>query len=343
MVILGIMSGTSLDGIDYALCEIPSGKESEAHILDAVTLPHHEDMTKALHNAHNFSQKSLARIDQEFGFRLAVTVNELIEERGWKPDLIASHGHTILHQPDRGITKQIGSGPELFQETGIPVVCDFRVQDVELGGQGAPLVPIGDQMLFGQYDVCVNLGGFVNLSFEKNNKRVAFDVCPMNIVLNHYAQKLNLPYDDDGQIARANAIDQKLLSKLNSLPFYKEVGPKSLGKEWVEKNIFPELDEVDSALAIATLTEHAAEQLARVIMGRQKVLLTGGGAYNSYFVELLSSKSESQIVIPDRLTVEFKEALVFALLGYLKWNDQINVLASVTGAKYNHSSGKIYK
>ena len=224
------------------------------------------------------------------------------------------------------------------------MVCDFRVQDVKLGGQGAPLVPIGDRLLFGEYDYCLNLGGFANVSYESDSGRIAYDICPVNIVLNHYAMKLGVPFDDGGTIAARGEVDNSLLQSLNELDFYKKNPPKSLGLEWVQKKIFPLLEASGASAKdiITTFTEHIAIQLAGQFGGGSKILVTGGGSYNHYLIRRLKHLKLETFVIPSREIIEYKEALVFALLGVLKLRDEINCLASVTGALHDHSCGVIF-
>ncbi len=219
------------------------------------------------------------------------------------------------------------------------------MQDVALGGQGAPLVPVGDSLLFSEYDYCLNLGGFANCSFEENGKRIAYDICPLNIVLNALAEQLDLPYDDKGEIARNGTVDINVLDVLNTLQFYKLQPPKSLGLEWVEQFIVPIIKKakISAEDAIATFTEHVAIQLAKQFREGSSVLVTGGGAYNDYLLERVKFHNKIDITIPNTQLIEFKEALVFGLLGVLRLRDEVNCLASVTGASQNHSSGKIFK
>jgi anhydro-N-acetylmuramic acid kinase len=261
-------------------------------------------------------------------------------------DAICSHGHTALHQPEKGITYQIGNMPHLAALLGQTVVCDFRVQDVALGGQGAPLVPIGDKLLFSDYDFCLNLGGFANISTDNDTDRIAYDVCPVNIVLNRYVEQLGLNYDDEGKIASTGTINEELLEKLNDLEFYKANYPKSLGLEWVDKNIFPLIDafQLEIQDVLKTFVEHIAVQLASEINKKShaSVLVTGGGVYNTYLMNRLEAYSKNEIMIPSKAIIEFKEALIFGFLGVLKLRNEVNCLKSVTGASQNHCSGKIY-
>lgn len=339
------MSGTSLDGIDLAeiifnYCE----EKWSFEILAAETVPYTSFWKDELRDAINYSEEKLERLDFKYTEKLSEEISKFIRKNAiHEIDAICSHGHTVLHQPNRGFTYQIGNLPRIAKMLGQTVVCDFRTQDVELGGQGAPLVPIGDKLLFSEYDYCLNLGGFANCSFEKDGERIAFDICPANIVLNKYAEKLGKDFDDEGKLAASGNIDTDLLNKLNSLPFYAEKAPKSLGLEWVKENIFPILDdyETSSEDILRTFTEHIAIQLSKQFSKNASILITGGGVYNSFLIERLKSLASIDVIIPSPQIVEYKEALIFGLLGVLKLRDEVNCLASVTGASKDHSSGKI--
>ncbi|HKJ06628.1 MAG TPA: anhydro-N-acetylmuramic acid kinase, partial [Flavobacteriaceae bacterium] len=244
-----------------------------------------------------------------------------------------------------GYTLQIGNGPQIFNATKVKTICDFRVQDVQLGGQGAPLVPIGDKLLFSKYNYCLNLGGFANVSFEEKNKRIAFDICPVNIVMNFYAKQLGKEYDNKGLIARKGKIHKTLLNDLNAISFYKKTPPKSLGFEFVKAVIFPLIQKYNLPVPtiLRTFIEHIAIQMASVIKGEKKeCLITGGGAFNTFLIEVLAQKTAVKLILPSEEIINYKEALIFALLGYLKNFNQVNCLQSVTGASRNHSSGVIY-
>jgi anhydro-N-acetylmuramic acid kinase len=261
-------------------------------------------------------------------------------------DAVCSHGHTILHQPQNGFTLQIGNLPKVAALVNEKVVCDFRVQDVQLGGQGAPLVPIGDRILFSEFDYCLNLGGFSNISFEENGTRFAFDISPVNTVLNFYANQLGLEYDNEGKIAQKGKLNLELLNELNALAYYSKPFPKSLGFEFVKEIVLPLIENYSIAIEdkMHTFTEHIAWQTNLALAKKEgKMLITGGGAYNKFLLERMHFYLPNiEIVVPDGNTLEFKEALIFALLGVLKLRNAINVLSSVTGAKNDHSSGVIY-
>ncbi|MFC7356591.1 anhydro-N-acetylmuramic acid kinase [Jejudonia soesokkakensis] len=345
--VIGVMSGTSLDGIDIAECFFSVSENSEwtFKIGSATTIPYSESWKTRLQHAITFSEAELESLNNEYTLYLSEVLKKFMDTHSMKQlDAICSHGHTILHQPQKGITWQIGNLPQLAENVQQTLVCDFRVQDVQLGGQGAPLVPVGDKLLFGTYDYCLNLGGFANCSFEKSGIRIAYDICPVNIVLNFYAEKLGVPYDDGGNIARKASVDKKLLQQLNKLQFYKKSAPKSLGLEWVRTHIFSTLEasSISSEEKIATFTEHIAMQLAMQFEEQSSVFITGGGAYNNFLIERLQFYKDVDIVIPSSEIIEYKEALIFGLLGVLKLRNEINCLASVTGAQRDHSSGVIF-
>ncbi|MGY0391876.1 anhydro-N-acetylmuramic acid kinase [Bizionia sp. KMM 8389] len=343
--VLGVMSGTSLDGVDLAHIEFSYNKVWSYSFKGCKTIPYTKEWIKKLKMLVAVSPEELQLIDQDYTLYLASLINQFLDEQQiYNLDFISSHGHTALHQPENGLTIQIGNRKNLAQLTNHTVVCDFRVQDVLLGGQGAPLVPIGDKLLFSNYDYCLNLGGFANISTDKSDKRIAFDICPVNIVLNHYVTHLGLEYDDAGKIAASGTCNVSLLQALNNLSFYKKQAPKSLGLEWVGNYIFPLIDSYNLSVPniLRTFIAHVVEQIGKqVTTGR--LLITGGGAYNSFLIEELKKQIAVEIIIPSSDLLEYKEALIFGLLGVLKFQNKVNCLASVTGAKHNHSSGKIYK
>jgi anhydro-N-acetylmuramic acid kinase len=344
---IGLMSGTSLDGLDIAFCNI-SGNEDRWNyrIIEAATFPYPDEWKKRLSVADSGTAAELAQLDVDYGTYCGGLARTFILEHGIHPDFIASHGHTIYHQPEKRLTLQIGKGSAIAAASGLPVVNDFRSLDVALGGQGAPLVPIGDRLLFGEYNYCLNLGGFGNISFEAGGERVAYDICPVNIILNLLSSGEGQPYDKDGEMARSGKADDRLLEQLNSVSYYSRIFPKSLGKEWVEREILPILG--SSGLGVrdlmATLCEHIALQVALAASHNDKssILVTGGGAFNGYLMERIRAATTKEIIIPDPLTVNFKEALVFALLGVLRIRGENNCLRSVTGAEKDNCGGTIW-
>lgn len=350
--VVGVMSGTSLDGVDIAhiLLSEKNG-QWRYEILEAETIPYTKEWVKTLQEAVSFTDAALTQLNIGYTALLGGMIKEFITRHALTGlDAVCSHGHTILHQPQNGLTLQIGNLPEIAAYCGQTLVCDFRVQDVALGGQGAPLVPIGDRLLFAGYGYCLNLGGFSNISFDENDKRVAFDICPVNTVLNYYANRLGYPYDDGGQIAAGGQINPILLERLQNLAFYKQPYPKSLGFEYVKEVVIPLIEEfnIQTEDKLRTFTRHVARQIAASInstdVKMSGLLISGGGAYNTYLIKSLKNLlPDTEIAIPDDKTIQYKEALIFALLGVLKIRGDVNVLGSVTGAGQDHSSGKIYR
>lgn len=342
---IGLMSGTSLDGLD--ICFANFWKENsywKFEIIKAETISYPKVLEDQLRNSIYLSSQDLLALHSEYGFYLGEITKDFITKNQLSDiDLIASHGHTVFHQPQRKFTLQIGDGRAIKLQTQIPVVYDFRSQDVLLGGNGAPLVPIGDELLFSDYDACLNLGGFSNISFKINEERIAFDIAPVNIVLNKLVQEFGQNYDENGDLARKGNINPQLLEQLNSLEFYAQPHPKSLGIEWCNANVFPLFSGIENLDVLATFTEHAAEQISKTFNIHQfnKVLFTGGGTYNQYLIEKITNKTNTEIIIPEKQIIDFKEALIFAFMGVLRLNNETNVLASATGSSHNHSSGII--
>ncbi|MBL6963523.1 MAG: anhydro-N-acetylmuramic acid kinase [Bacteroidetes bacterium] len=340
---LGIMSGTSLDGLDLALCRFKLENERWSfEILKAQTFDFDSVWKQKLEEAYRLSSFDLIRLDKNFGFFIGKKVNAFLTGIPYAPDLIASHGHTVFHQPEKGITLQIGSGEVIAATSGMQTISDFRSLDVALGGQGAPLVPVGDEFLFADYDYCLNLGGFSNISFKENELRLAYDICPVNIALN----KLYPPFDQDGNIGRSGNLNKKLLYDLNRLPYYSLPYPKSLGREWFEKEFMAVLLHLDISIEdkLRTLYEHIAMKIKSAVPDRpdNSLFITGGGAYNSFLMELIQEKIKGEIIIPGKDILEFKEAVIFAFLGVLRSRNEINCLASVTGATRDSCCGVIH-
>jgi anhydro-N-acetylmuramic acid kinase len=304
-------------------------------------------MISKLKNGIHFSKTQLSELNIEYTNLLGNIISEFITKNNLSNlDAVCSHGHTILHQPENGFTLQIGNLHEIAKITNEKVVCNFRVQDVLFGGQGAPLVPIGDKILFSEFDYCLNLGGFSNISFEKNNERIAFDISPVNTVLNYYANTLGLEYDNKGKISESGNINAALFDELNTLDFYQKAYPKSLGFEFVKETVLPILESysISTEDKMRTFTEHIAFQIGKILQQKTgRLLITGGGVYNEFLIERIKNYLPTiDVNISDEKTIQFKEALIFALLGVLKLRNEINVLASVTGATHNHSSGEVF-
>lgn len=344
--VIGVMSGTSLDGVDIAhVMFFKNSAEWQFQIHEATTIPYPKEWEDLLRNAIHLNSEELQVLNVSYTNFLGKLVDDFIQQHAIKGlDAVCSHGHTVLHQPDLGYTLQIGNLPVLADLLKLTVVCDFRVQDVALGGQGAPLVPIGDHYLFATYDQCVNLGGFSNISMIANGQRISFDICPVNVLLNPIAQELGFAYDNKGKLAKSGEIHSELLQQLNTLSFYQQKAPKSLGMEWAIKEIHPLLKSytISRKDLLRTLVEHIAIQIASVLKENYKVLFTGGGSYHQFLMERIAFHAPLvQIEIPEPKIIDFKEALIFGFLGVLKLRNEVNVLKSVTGASKDHSSGTI--
>ncbi len=338
------MSGTSLDGLDIADCTFTLNEGKWAYKINhAQTFKYPTEVKNALISCRNFNSLDFLSFHNSYGCYIGKKINAFAKSNKSEFNLIASHGHTVFHMPERRLTYQIGNGAYIASETGITTISDFRTFDVALGGQGAPLVPIGDELLFHNYQYCLNLGGFSNVSYREKNIRKAFDICPVNIVINHYTQMLGKEFDKNGNIAKKGKINEVLLSELNQLEFYRKKNPKSLGKEWLDEIFIPLINQYEISIAdkMRTIYEHISIQIANVLKGGN-TLVTGGGAYNSFLIKLIQEKATSEIIIPDKKTIEFKEALIFAFLGVLRYRNEINCLSSVTGAKRNNIGGVIH-
>lgn len=346
--VIGLMSGTSLDGVDLAACRFEENSGTWSYsILYAETHSYPAEWKQRLTEAARSPADQVFETDAALGRHFGQLINTFLQKSGIDAHLIASHGHTLFHRPELGFTTQIGSGACIAAETALDTVCDFRSKDVALGGHGAPLVPLGDRLLFGEYTACLNLGGIANISFEQYDQRVAYDLCPVNMALNMVAQRMGLDYDPSGSNARTGNVDSALLNTLNGLAFYRKQGPKSLGREWFEREFSVHLNPLVSATdLLRTLCEHIAmihaSELLKIAR-KGKVLLTGGGALNSYLVERIRALSEWEIIVPEQELVEFKEALVFAFLGNLFIENRMNVLCSSTGSRRSHVGGALYK
>jgi anhydro-N-acetylmuramic acid kinase len=341
--ILGIMSGTSVDGIDLALCEF-SCREGKWNyrLIAAETIPYSDEMRLRLIHCMELHASDLIRLDHEYGKWIGGICVEFMDRSGESADLIASHGHTVFHNPRESYTLQIGNGHDIAVKSKIPVIYDFRNMDIALGGQGAPLVPVGDEFLFQNYRACLNLGGFSNISFSQNDTRIAFDICPVNIALNHLAGKMHMDYDRDGEAGKRGKVLASLFEKLESIPYYHAPPPKSLGKEWFNKNILSLLEiETETKDILRTFYEHISQRISAVTSDftNKEILVTGGGANNAFLLELIRKKSSSVFILPDQVLINFKEAIIFGFLGYLRFNGINNSLKSVTGAARDSCGG----
>jgi anhydro-N-acetylmuramic acid kinase len=344
--VVGLMSGTSLDGLDMAHCTFVHNNGCWSYGVNAAqTVEYPGELHNRVSNCMQGTALDISRLHVDLGIWYGREVRKFTGQIAKPTDFISSHGHTVFHQPGHSLTLQVGSAPHIAAQAGCPVVADFRTTDVALGGLGAPLVPIGDQLLFGEYDVCINLGGIANLSYTAGGKRIAFDVCPFNQVLNALSRETGKDYDEGGKLSAAGDLSLQLLSELNSLRYYQLKGPKSLGKEWVDEVIMPILDsDLPVGDRMNTFAHHTARQVAAAIPGSAKrILLTGGGAFHDYFVSLLRELCPGvAIIVPDHNTIQFKEAIIFAFLGVLRWRQETNCLSSVTGASRDSIGGAVY-
>lgn len=346
--IIGLMSGTSLDGVDitYAKYTKVSDKNWEFKIDASHTFQFPEILLSSLHEASKLSGSQLMTLDHDLGIFFSSCINQFVEENGVSKeevDAVASHGQTIFHQPSRGFTTQIGNPAVIAVKTGIRTIGDFRTKDVLYEGQGAPLVPIGDQYLFGsKADGFINIGGFANISFEEKGLVQAYDICPANLPMNKLARSKHLEYDKNGNLAREGELNYFLLDLLNSLDYYKEEGPKSLGTEWLEHYFYPLLKfDKDIENNLATVVEHIAIQIGDICTKKElkRVMITGGGAKNTFLIERLKRYYTGEIISVDNELIDYKEALIFGLLGALNLNNEPNCISSVTGATKNVIGG----
>jgi anhydro-N-acetylmuramic acid kinase len=354
MTVLGLMSGTSFDGLD--LCCVSFRKEGAGYAYTIIATYTHEypaGFVEQLRQAHLLKESELEQLEDAYDQIVLKAISEFSKQLTQPIDLISSHGHTVFHQPERGITRQIGNGITYFNQLNTPVVYDFRTYDVALGGQGAPLVPIGDALLFESYDACLNLGGISNISYTEGGMHRAFDIGMFNTPLNDLVKQMGLAYDEGGKIAASGTLIPDLLEQLNALAFFKREAPKSLGKEWYYKAFFPLISAVEGSIAdlSCTVIEHNVDQINRVLAqlvahkkGKQlRVLVTGGGAHNTFAVNRLRNTVSEQISIevPEKQLVDYKEALIFAFMGYLRVRNEINVFSSVTGASKDSCAGTL--
>ena len=350
--VIGIMSGSSMDGIDLALCNISVEDGKYSYSIEAKHTYAYDDKWRVrLSQLRKADALAYAKTDVFYGHYLGGLVNDFVETYDLQPDLVASHGHTVFHYPDELITRQVGDGASLSAICGLPVVSDFRSMDVAKGGEGAPLVAIGDELLFAEYDYCLNIGGFANISGLVGEYRVAFDVSPANILLNRVARDLNLAYDHDGEIAAKGAINYALLADLNDIDFYKMPFPKSLNRDWINEELWhlvKEGEKLSPEDKMKTFVDHIATQIGKSInyisrnqAAGKRVLVTGGGAFNNTLMDYIRTHSEAEFIIPDHDLVKYKEALIFALMGVLRVENNINIRKTFTGAKSDSLSGSL--
>lgn len=345
-VILGVMSGTSLDGLDFALCKFKKdGYNYSYELLKTQFVPYSSETKLKLQNASKLDAYKFIKFHKEYGKFIGQEINFFLENCD-KPDYIASHGHTIFHNPNENVSFQIGDGAFIASETNISTIYDFRNLDTALNGQGAPLVPIGDKLLFKEYDFCINLGGFANISYIVNNEQIAYDICPVNIVVNELVKPFGKEYDKDGETGKKGTVNNELLAELNNVLFYNEKPPKSLGREYAEKFHFAIINKYNISVEdkVRTFYKHIAIQISEILTRKSmaKTLVTGGGVHNKFLMSEIKKEANSNFIIPKKEIIDFKEAIIFAFLGFLRVNKDINTLKSVTGAIKDNIGGAIF-
>jgi len=337
------MSGTSTDALD--LCWVQSSELLSQSIpqFERASVPYSPEWKFRIEKAHELNGLDLMLLHRDYAEWVAETVRKLQNKNGLIAEAIGFHGPTVFHQPQRKLSLQLGSPEVLSRMLGIPVVADFRTPDLELGGRGAPLVPFGDRFLFGEYDACLNLGGFANGSEEIDGARVASDLCACNYVLDRLARMKGLAYDDRGTLAASGERIHSWVERWNALPFLQKQTPIALSREDIESHLEDvlQLDDIENALH--SYGVHIAQMCARRIQSRGRILVTGGGTYNDFLIEQLrKAMAPAEIVVPSTALIEGKEALIFALLAHQKLRGEVNVLSSATGACEDHSTGWIY-
>ena len=355
--VIGMMSGSSLDGLDIAYVELQakSGKW-DFDIIQAETIPYPEDWAERLRSAIHLDAKNYLLLHSDYGHFLGEQVKDFIDRHGlaYKVALVSSHGHTTFHLPPQ-MTAQLGDGSAIAAETGLPVITDLRAIDVALGGQGAPIVPMGEKILLRDYQFFLNLGGIANISVNHPTDYIAYDVCPANRVLNMITAKKGLAYDDGGAIAASGTINTEILDTLNRLDYYGKAYPKSLANDFGTDMVFPLLEQghLSDEDALRTYTEHIALQVSNEVekhlpgmeQSGKRILVTGGGAFNRFLIDRLRFYLEPmrvEVEVPEPGLVNFKEALVMALLGVLRWRDEPTTLSSVTGASRDGIGGAVW-
>lgn len=350
--VIGMMSGSSMDGVDLALCHITNNNGTYSYTIEQTqTVDYNETWRVRLSQLRKADAMAYAKTDVFYGHYVGQLINQFVEENQLEVDLVASHGHTVFHYPEQMITRQVGDGASLSAICNLPVVSDFRSMDVAKGGQGAPLVAIGDELLFNEYDFCLNLGGFANISGKIGEHRVSFDISPANIILNRTARDLNLDYDHNGEIAAKGAINYALLDNLNKIDYYKKPFPKSLNRDWINSELWQIVkdgEKLSPEDKMKTFVDHIAVQISQSIdylcqknTSNKKVLVTGGGAFNTTLMDHIRTHSDATFIVPDEKLVKYKESLIFALMGVLRIENKANIYKTFTGAKSNSIGGSL--
>jgi anhydro-N-acetylmuramic acid kinase len=342
------MSGSSLDGLDVCLAtfrENETGWHFEIHRAETIELP--ENLMERLKNADRIDQIALQVLDVDYGCWIGNQVVKFIESTHEKVDFVSVHGHTVFHEPKMGISLQIGNGDRIAERCGLPVIDNFRIDDIKKGGQGAPLVPLGEYFLFPDVTAFVNLGGISNVSIMNGKSVRAWDICPCNQVLNFFASQMGLPFDRDGELAKSGKFDVTWYESLRVLDFFGQQPPKSLSNQWSRINITDQ-KWPSAADALHTYTHLIAElivaDLIQNVADGAGVMFTGGGTHNGYLIDLIKNRAKSkfEVIVPEKSIVNFKEALIFGFLGTLRMIERVNIFSSVTGANEDSIAGQIH-
>lgn len=348
---LGLMSGSSLDGLDLCLVSLDYHDQNWLfQILTSDCIVYDTAWTERLKNAHSLDARSLYALNISYAKETARLVSSFLADHkidSKNVDFVTSHGHTVFHQPQLGYTLQIGDGATLAAALQIDVISDLRAKDISYGGQGAPIVPIADLLLFAEYEACLNIGGIANISFKQDPSIIAYDICFANQALNYLSQKVQKSYDDKGSIARSGSLISSLQQELLSLDFHQKKYPKSLANEWIREQVLPILESYhQQGAALPDLMHTSVDVIAELITREMnlhahtgKMMIAGGGAYNDFLIEQIRAKTSWHVILPSHDIIQYKEALAMAFIGYLRIHEQPNVLASVTGASTDTSSG----
>lgn len=340
---IGVMAGSSMDGLDVIHIGFQENKGSWSFSIgNGETIQYDPEVYIKLKESSQQHIKKQRLLDVEFGNWIGTAVSKFIRQYNIKADLLAVHGHTVIHQPHNKISWQLGSGAEIAGKTEVTTITDFRNQDISLGGQGAPLVPMGDFHLFEEYDACLNLGGIANVSLRE--LQTAWDITPCNQILNFYAKQLGKEFDENGQLAREGDLYSDFIQQMEKISFFQTPAPKSLPNNFISVEVLKQLNPKDGLRTISEfIAKQTAEDLRNTYSKEQKILVTGGGAHNDFLIERLKHHlSNWEVIVPSKLLIDFKEAIVFAFLGVLRMRNERNVLASVTGASKDTSSGVIH-
>ena len=350
MVIAGVMSGSSLDGLDVALVDIKvTDGELTWKIIDSFGVEYTPAWVDRLRNYHLLTASEYVRLKYDYSYLIGQTLTVEIKNRNAHVDYISFHGHTLLHHPELGFTEQIGNGGIIAGLTSINTITDFRNQDIAVGGVGTPLAPIVEKELFAGYDYYLNLGGIANITAINSESILAYDICPCNQVLNYFSLRLGHEYDDGGDLARSGSFKDSIQNYLSSISYFDNPAPKSLDNNWIRTEFIKGLPTESDVDTLHTFTNWMAKCIANQIADTSrmtKMLVTGGGTHNTYFIELLLEELKKQncsLVMPDKDIIDNKEAVLMSLLGYKYLHGETNVLCSVTGASRDSIGGAMYK